>query len=338
MKKVWMKWAAALGCMALFLLIALNLENAACVDEPVYNALSALRSPFFTSLFLLATNLVSPLVLLIITLGVVAFVPRQELRVPLLINLCAAVLLNLSLKHVFARPRPPEAFRLITETGSSFPSGHAMTAACFYGFLIWVVWQLCENKRLRNALCALLALVIAMVASSRVYLGVHYFSDVMGGICISVVYLIVFTTLVSRFFSHNESLRPRGLRPNSRNRLLFSFIYAFEGVISGLKTERNMVIHFSAMATVIVFGALLSISQTEWIVCVILFGVVIMAELMNTAVETVVDILCPEYDPRAKLAKDTAAGAVLMVAIAAAVVGVIIFAPKLLELIAGELF
>ena len=98
-----------------------------------------------------------------------------------------------------------------------------------------------------------------------------------------------------------------------------------------------MVIHFSAMATVIVFGAMLSISATEWIACIILFGVVLMAELLNTAIETVVDIVCPHEDPRAKLAKDTAAGAVLMVSIAAAVVGGIIFAPKLLAVLSSQL-
>lgn len=331
------KWFAALICLGLFLLIALNLENAAWLDEPVYQTLARLRSPAVTAFFLFCTQLVSPLVLLLIALGLVITIPRREFRIPILLNLCVAVLLNLGLKHVFSRPRPTDVVRIVTEAGSSFPSGHTMAAACFYGFLIWLIWQLCKNRVLRNALSALLTLVIMLVAASRVYLGAHYFTDVTGGLCVSFVYLVLFTTVVERFFTHEESLRPRRLQPSEHNRLLFSFLYAFEGILSGLRSERNMVIHFSAMATVIVFGSLLGLSATEWMICIVLFGMVLMAELMNTAIETVVDILCPEYDARAKIAKDTAAGAVLMAAAAAAVVGVIIFAPKLLELVKSEL-
>ena len=331
------KWLAASICLGLFLLIALNLENVAWLDVPVYQALARLRSPSATVFFTFCTNLVSPLVLLLIALGLVCAIPRREFRIPILLNLCVAVLLNLGLKHVFSRPRPTEVARLVTEAGSSFPSGHTMAATCFYGFLIWLIWQLCKSRALRNLLSALLALIVALVAASRVYLGAHYFTDVAGGMCISVVYLALFTTTVQRFFTHEESLRPRRLQPNGHNRLLFSFVYAFEGVLSGLRSERNMVIHFSAIATVVVFGSLLGLSATEWMICVILFGMVLMAELINTAIETIVDILCPEYDPRAKIAKDTAAGAVLMAAAAAAVVGLIIFAPKLLELVKSEL-
>ncbi len=337
MKRSLLKWVVALICLALFLLIAFNLENASWLDDPVYAAISRLHSPVMHQVFLFLTNLVSPLVLLLIALGLVCVLPRKEFRIPLLLNLCVSVLLNLGLKHVFARPRPTEVLRIVTESGSSFPSGHTMAAACFYGFLIWLVWQMVHDRRLRGLLTALLALIIVLVPTSRVYLGAHYCTDVLGGLLISMVYLVLYTTLVSHFFAHDESLRPKGMVPNEHNRLLFSFFYAFEGVRSGLRTERNMVIHFSAIATVTVFGALLGLSKLEWIVCIILFGVVIMAELMNTAIETVVDIICPDYDPRAKLAKDTAAGAVLMVAVAAAIVGVIIFAPKLLELVMNEL-
>lgn len=337
MRRHWKKWTIAAACLATFLLIASHLDATAFVDAPVYRALSGLYSPFATGFFKACTGLVSPLVLLVIALVVVARIPRRELRVPVLLNLCVAVLLNLGLKHVFSRPRPVDVIHIITETGSSFPSGHTMAAACFYGFLIWIVWDICRSRAVRAALTAFLCALIALVAASRVYLGVHYFTDVLGGLLISAVYLTVFTTMVRRFFEHAEAPHPWGLQPNDRNRLLFSFIYAFEGVLGGFRSERNMVIHFAAMATVVVFGALLGLSAMEWVACVSLFGLVMMAELMNTAVETVVDILCPQYDPRAKLAKDTAAGAVLLAAMASAIAGLIIFVPKILDLLMNEL-
>lgn len=108
-----------------------------------------------------------------------------------------------------------------------------------------------------------------------------------------------------------------------------SFRYAMEGLGSSLSTERNLFIHFSVMLLVILFGILLELTVLEWMICVILFGLVISAELMNTAIEVTVDICSPEIQPKAKLAKDTAAAAVLVLAIASCIVGIIIFAPKI---------
>lgn len=333
MKKFPAKWIVCLLCLGCFLLIALNISRLSPIDEAVYGAVSPLISPMMTRLALGMTALVSPIVLLLVTLPVVLFLPKKEYRAPLFLNLTIAVLLNLGLKSVFLRPRPTAVQHLAVESGFSFPSGHTMAATCFYGFLIYLIWTLATNKALRNALCALLALVIASVAASRVYLGVHYFTDVVAGVLVSTCYLVVFTSFVDRFFGNDEPLKIKGVAPNDHNRLLFSFSYAIQGVIGGLKSERNMVIHCAAMATVIVFGVLLRISTTEWIACICLFGAVFMAELMNTAVETVVDMVCPHIDPRAKLAKDAAAGAVLCMAVAAALVSGIIFVPKLLALL-----
>ena len=87
------------------------------------------------------------------------------------------------------------------------------------------------------------------------------------------------------------------------------------------------------MLLVIVCGFIFKISVTEWLICILLFGFVITLELMNTAIETAIDICMPEINPKAKLAKDTSAGAVLVVAIVAVVIGIIIFGPKVLDLI-----
>ena len=111
-----------------------------------------------------------------------------------------------------------------------------------------------------------------------------------------------------------------------------SFKYAFEGIFSSFKSERNMKIHVFMMILVIVFGFVLEISFMEWIICIILFGIVIGAELFNTAIETVVNMISLEKSPQAKLAKDISAGAVLVLAIASAIIGLIIFIPKFIAL------
>ena len=113
-------------------------------------------------------------------------------------------------------------------------------------------------------------------------------------------------------------------------KLLKSFKYAFEGIFTGIKEEQNMKIHITIMILVIIFGIMLKISKTEWIICIILFGLVISMELINTAIENTVDLITKEKNEQAKIAKDVAAGAVLVSAIASAIIGLIIFVPKIL--------
>ena len=112
-----------------------------------------------------------------------------------------------------------------------------------------------------------------------------------------------------------------------------SFGYAFEGIFTCIRKERNMKIHCTAMVLVIAAGIILKLSVTEWCICLVLFGMILALELVNTAIEAVVDLVTEEYRPLAKLAKDTAAGAVLIASIMAAGAGILIFLPKVLRLV-----
>ena len=113
-----------------------------------------------------------------------------------------------------------------------------------------------------------------------------------------------------------------------KNPLYKSFGYAFQGIFACIKKERNIKIHLTMMTLVILAGIILKISRTEWLVCLILFALVLRLEMVNTAVEACVDLVTEEKKPLAKLAKDTAAGAVLIAAIFAALIGLLIFIPR----------
>lgn len=117
---------------------------------------------------------------------------------------------------------------------------------------------------------------------------------------------------------------------NNIKKIINSFKYAIQGIISSFKTERNMKIHIFIMVLVIIAGIILKINKYEWIICVVCFAIVIGGELFNTAIETVVDMVMPYKNEKAKLAKDISAGAVLVFAIGAAVCGLIIFVPKII--------
>lgn len=108
-----------------------------------------------------------------------------------------------------------------------------------------------------------------------------------------------------------------------------SFGYAFKGIASLLKKEHNAWIHCSAIVLVTCAGFYFSITPTEWCIVVLCFGLVLAAEGFNTAIERLVDLVSPDFHPVAGDVKDVAAGAVLICAIAAAIVGLIVFVPYL---------
>lgn len=114
-----------------------------------------------------------------------------------------------------------------------------------------------------------------------------------------------------------------------------SFAHAFEGIRDTIVRERNMKIHLCMTALVVVGGCILRLTVTEWCLCLVLFGLVMALELVNTAVEATVDLVTEQYHPLAKRAKDAAAGAVLVAAIFAAVIGLIIFVPKIVQFFAA---
>lgn len=120
------------------------------------------------------------------------------------------------------------------------------------------------------------------------------------------------------------------MKKRKKDPLYKSFQYAFEGIFACIKKERNMKIHCLAMTAVIITGLIVKLSLVKWCICFVLFGLVMSLELVNTSVEAVVDMVTEEYKPLAKLAKDTAAGAVLISAIMAAIIGLLIFIPEIL--------
>lgn len=122
------------------------------------------------------------------------------------------------------------------------------------------------------------------------------------------------------------------MKKEKKNPLGKSFGYAFEGIWTGIRKERNMRIHCLAVILVTAAGTFFGLTVVEWCICLLLFGMVISLELVNTAVEAVVDLVTEEKKPLAKIAKDTAAGAVLFTAVMAVIIGCIIFVPYLLEL------
>jgi len=140
-------------------------------------------------------------------------------------------------------------------------------------------------------------------------------------------------------FTHENDQKKIGLmkklenNPFSLKSRFKSFGYAFNGIVKTVKNEHNFWIHLVVMFLVIAFGFVFQVSVTEWVFLVFSIGFVLTAEIFNSAIEVLTDFVSPEHNPKAGLTKDMAAGAVLVSAVTAAIIGLIIFAPKLLELL-----
>lgn len=117
---------------------------------------------------------------------------------------------------------------------------------------------------------------------------------------------------------------------------LLSFKYAWQGITFLFKHETNAKIHFIAAIAVVIAGFLFSITKLEWCVVLMCVGGVFMAEAFNTAIEKLCDKVSPKQDPLIKIAKDVAAGAVLLFVISSIIVGLIIFLPHIILFFKGD--
>lgn len=160
-------------------------------------SLFKIRTPLLTKIFLIITNLGSPYVLILLTL-LSFLLKNKKISFIITANLGLITIINQVLKFIVKRPRPSDLF-LIVETGYSFPSGHSMVSLSFYGLLIYFIYKYFKNKKLKIFLITLFSLIIVLIGVSRVYLGVHFVSDVISGFLLSLSYLIIFIKVINKF-------------------------------------------------------------------------------------------------------------------------------------------
>lgn len=181
-------------------------------DKSAFDILHSLRSPTLTQFFTVITNLGSaPAYFTLIPIMGIVFYYRGfkwNTSIQSSIVLISSFLLNVALKHFVARPRPVNALRLVEASSYSFPSGHAMSATALYGFLIYLCYKYLPFGFLRALSVFFLSLLIVMIGTSRIYLGVHYASDVLAGFVIGLFWLITCIMIIRsvEFYRKSKSL------------------------------------------------------------------------------------------------------------------------------------
>ncbi len=208
-KKVFIKnykWIICFICLILFLALAEDVFNNEIMNGDVigYKFISTyLIRDSLTPIFKIITWFGSATCLILLAL--ILFFTIKNKKVGLLIstNLIIITILNQALKIIVQRPRPTE-YRIINEAGYSFPSGHSMVSMAFYGFLIYLIYKNIKNKYLKISLIVILSLLIVMIGISRIYLGVHYTSDVCAGFLVSLSYLIIYINFANKLVLSRE--------------------------------------------------------------------------------------------------------------------------------------
>ena len=195
-----LKWVVLFICLVGFLALAEDVFNKEIMYGDIigYKLISTfLISDFVTPIAKFITNFGGALFLSIATVMLFLLIKNKKIGLSIISNIVIITILNQLLKRILQRPRPTE-FRIVEEKGYSFPSGHSMVSMAFYGYLIYLIYRYIKNKYVKWTLITILSILICLIGISRIYLGVHYTSDVLGGFLLSISYLVIYISSIKK--------------------------------------------------------------------------------------------------------------------------------------------
>lgn len=197
-----LKWIILFICLVGFLALAEDVFNKEIMNGDIigYKLVSTfLISDFTTPIAKFITNFGGAIFLITLTIVLFVLIKNKKIGISIFSNLVIITILNQILKAVLQRPRPTE-YRIVEETGYSFPSGHSMVSMAFYGYLIYLIYKYVKNNYIKWISIILLSILVCSIGLSRIFLGVHYTSDVLGGFLISMSYLVIYISAINKFF------------------------------------------------------------------------------------------------------------------------------------------
>ncbi len=195
-------------CLAAFFALWLMVEmnHASLIDDHIRNAVLSMRSSWLTPIMKGITYMGNWQTITAVCLILLAFrKTRITYGVPLSIGALFVSLTNKGIKALVMRPRPDQAMFLIEQGGWSFPSGHAITSMFFFGMLIWLLRRNMTDPRLANILTAVFAVPMVLIGISRVYLGVHYPTDVLAGWCLGLLVIVVMAEIIIKLENRRKT-------------------------------------------------------------------------------------------------------------------------------------
>ena len=186
-----------LSVIFILLTVLVMFDKTRSFDMMFYNFLMNFRCDMLDNYFTFITKLGDVAFILGLIFGVVIYFRNKESVLYTLLAVDCTIT-NKIIKHLVRRDRP-SVLKLIKQGGYSYPSGHTMISMCMYGYAIYAVNKYIKNKKLKNVLNILLEVLIISIGLSRVYVGVHYISDVIAGYILAIIILILYIELSERY-------------------------------------------------------------------------------------------------------------------------------------------
>ena len=194
------KWILCAITAILAIVITINVKNGKILelDLNIYKFFSEnIINEKLTPIVKVITHVGGAKIVLVLTVLAIILIKGLKNKLFLLTGIVGTAGLNVVLKHIIQRERP-NINRLIPEKGYSFPSGHSMMSMAFYGMLIFLIFKYVKNTALKWTLIVILTILLSTIGITRIYLGVHYPSDVIGGFLVSLTYLFILTEIYNK--------------------------------------------------------------------------------------------------------------------------------------------
>ena len=194
------KWILCAITAILAIVITINVKNGKILelDLNIYKFFSEnIINDKLTPIVKVITHVGGAKIVFVLTVLAIILIKGLKNKLFLLTGVVGTAGLNVVLKHIVQRERP-NINRLIPEKGYSFPSGHSMMSMAFYGMLIFLIFKYVKNTALKWTLIVILTILLSTIGITRIYLGVHYPSDVIGGFVVSLTYLFILTEIYNK--------------------------------------------------------------------------------------------------------------------------------------------
>lgn len=173
------------------------------VDEGVQAFILHIRNSKLTNVFTVITNIGGAYALLSISVLLLLIKRDKKISLMIAINLAMVFITSQIFKFIFRRSRPAEIF-LVNATGYSYPSGHMMVSSAFYFYILYLINKKVKNKIIKVIIFIFTVLLVFLIGFSRIYLGVHYTTDIIGGLILAILYLMIYIKSTEKFFGDNK--------------------------------------------------------------------------------------------------------------------------------------
>lgn len=192
-------------CITLFIILSIAVLTGISnpIDEGVQSFIINIRNNKLTRVFTIFTNMGGEYALLAISALLILIKTNKKGSLLIAINLTMAFLTSQIFKFIFRRDRPAEIF-LVKAIGYSYPSGHMFVSSAFYFYILYLINKKISNKIIKCILFIMTTLLILLIGFSRIYLGVHYTTDIIGGLLMAMAYLMIYIKITDKFIGDRK--------------------------------------------------------------------------------------------------------------------------------------